>query len=105
MAEALRFLMLTLAVWRVTSLLHREDGPWYIFAQLRKFIGVYYDEFSRLQGRNVVARALTCFWCSSVYVAFPFAFLMPGYNPFVTWLALSAGAIFVDELTIRIERA
>jgi hypothetical protein len=101
MSGALGFLLLTLAVWRITSLLHREDGPWEMFAKFRSFMGVYYDELSVLRGRNVLAEALNCFWCTSIYVAFPAAFLMTGYNVFIVWVALSAAAILLDEFSMK----
>ena len=103
--RVLSLLITSLAVWRITSLLYREDGPWDVFARFRKWVGVYYDEQSSPQGRNVIAQVMTCAWCLSVWVAFPFVFLVHN-NPanlhiimarIIDWLALSALAIVIDE--------
>lgn len=105
------YVIVTLATWRIASLLVNEDGPFDIFARFRKFIGVYYDYYSRKQGKNVVARAFTCVWCLSVWIALAATFfsreaggtLDPGLQGnirffFFEWLAVSAGAILIDEL-------
>jgi hypothetical protein len=61
-------LVLSLAGWRITSLVSREDGPWYILGKIRGFLGVRYDEYSQPYGLNVISRGLVCMWCSSVWV-------------------------------------
>ena len=65
----LGMLIVALATWRITSLFVNEDGPFDVFANLRARVGVYYDEYSVARGKNVVASALTCVWCTSPYVA------------------------------------
>lgn len=50
------------AVWRITHLLHAEDGPWDLFASLR-----------RLAGQSMWGKMLDCFYCTSVWVAIPIA--------------------------------
>lgn len=71
-----------LAVWRVTHLLHAEDGPWDIVVHLR-----------RLAGTSFWGQLLDCFYCLSVWIAVPIAILL-GHSfvhGFMLWLALSAG--------------
>lgn len=77
-----------LATWRVTHLLVREKGP--------------LDILSR--GRRVGSRAfrgglLTCFDCTSLWIAIPFAFVVTRGLPevAVVWLALSGGTILLDR--------
>lgn len=95
-------LLLALAVWRVTSLLVQEDGPYDVFAKLRRFIGVYYDEYSVKRGKNVVASAMTCVWCFSVWIALLFVLLFGETTSiavfFVDWMSVSAIAIVVNEV-------
>ena len=68
------------AVWRVTHLLHSEDGPWSVLARLR-----------RLTGDRMWGEALDCFYCLSIWTALPFALWLGS-----TWKARSplvAGAV------------
>jgi len=75
-------LLKTLAVWRLTYLLVNEEGPGGALTTLQ--------EISRQHGGP-----LDCFWCASVWIAGLFA--LRGRNKLVRWLALSAGAIWLDE--------
>ena len=94
------YLILALATWRLSSLLVNEDGPWDLLAKLRKLIGIYYDERSEPQGKNVVAQAMICVWCISVWVGL-FMTVMYSLAPFTVVLmlpfALSTVAIIIEE--------
>ncbi len=83
-----------LGVWRVTHLLHAEDGPWDLLVQLR----------SRA-GHRLLGGLLDCFYCLSLWTAVPFAFIIGGNWPqrVLLWLALSAGAILIERVTSREE--
>jgi hypothetical protein len=80
------------AVWRITHLFHAEDGPWDLFARLR-----------RLAGQSVWGKMLDCFYCSSVWAAVPIAAAI-GH----TWTerilllpALSGAAIVIERAVPR----
>lgn len=104
------FVVLCLASWRLAHLLVKEDGPWRMFARLRKFAGVQSVTTITTQGvqtgylaENALAEGLLCIWCVSVWCA---AFLvlgglLPIIGMFFAWLArilaVSAGAILVQE--------
>ena len=79
-----------LAVWRVTHLLGREDGPGQVLARLR----------ARL-GWGFWGRLMDCFYCLSVWVAAPFApFVARGVvETVVAWLAISGGACLLERAT------
>jgi hypothetical protein len=88
------FILGLLGVWRITHLLHAEDGPGDIIVKLR-----------RLAGDGVIGQAMDCFYCLSLWVAAPFALLIGG-----TWLerallcpALSAGAIALNLALQRLK--
>lgn len=85
-----------LAVWRVTHLLVAEDGPWNLFAHLRRAAAAV--------GLGVLA---DCFYCASVWIAIPFALLLTrDWRMVVTCtLALSGGAIVLERLTARNDAA
>ena len=79
-----------LGVWRITHLLYAEDGPWDVVIRLR-----------RAAGTGFWGKLLDCFYCTSLWVAAPFAaFLGRGAKEvFLLWLALSAGACLLQRLT------
>lgn len=104
----MRELILIVAAWRLTSLLVNEDGPFDMLARFRKFIGVYYDENSQRQGKNVIAKAINCAWCCSIWIAL-FASVFSEYSVNVLSyllhaLFISACIIFIDECILLIER-
>ena len=90
-----RFVLATLAVWRITHLLAAEDGPWNAIAYLR-----------RLAGSSVLGKLMDCFYCLSIWISIPFC-LYPAEGPLpqsllnriVTWLALSGAASLLYKLT------
>ena len=89
MHYAFRFLLAVLAVWRITHMLAREDGPWDFLLRLR-----------RRMGSGFLRRLFACFYCLSIWVALPFAWFLKGdvAETFVGWLALSGGAILLERL-------
>ena len=81
-----------LGVWRVTHLLHAENGPW--------------DLLERLRGLSEGAlwRGLFgCFYCLSLWVALPFSLLLAAGSKerLLLWPALSGGAILLERVTSR----
>lgn len=90
----LDFLIDALATWRLTSLFHREDGPFAIFDHIRNGINVQYNQHNQPYGDNEVAKAFSCMWCLSVWVGF-------GIRHLAHWLrysmALSAVGILIER--------
>ncbi len=89
-------LLAVLAVWRVTHLLVAEDGPWNLFAHLR-----------RAAAAVGLRRLADCFYCASVWIAIPFALLLAREWRVVVLciLALSGGAIVLERVTVRNDAA
>jgi hypothetical protein len=83
-------LMGVLCVWRVTHLLNAEDGPWDLLVRLRRWVG-----------QGFFAKLLDCFYCLSLWISAPLAWLLgSGWKErLLLWPALSAGAILVERLT------
>jgi hypothetical protein len=79
-----------LAVWRITHLLNAEDGPWDLLVKLR-----------RLAGNGVFGSLLDCFYCLSLWVAAPLAWVLgEGWkHRLLLWPALSGGAILLEKIT------
>jgi len=86
----LHYGLAALATWRVTHLLVHEDGPAETIARLREHLG-----------DSQLGALMDCFYCTSMWVAIPFA-LFVAKKPtdrLVAWLALSGMACLIDELT------
>lgn len=88
-----------MAVWRLSSLLANEDGPFDIFARPRNLLGVKYDKNNETYGTNWISKGIICIWCNSVWVAAFVALSLS--DDFVIWLintlALSTIAIIIDS--------
>jgi hypothetical protein len=83
-----RFLLASLAAWRVTHLLAEEDGPADVVARLRARVG-----------DGPVGGLMDCFNCLSVWVAAPLSLgLRRGrrLDP-VAWLGLSGAACLIEQ--------
>ncbi|MBZ5672687.1 MAG: hypothetical protein LAP61_00415 [Acidobacteriia bacterium] len=85
-----RLVLAILGVWRVTHLLHAEDGPADLFTRLRTALG-----------SNMAGRALDCFYCLSLWTALPTAYWLGQTwgERVLVWLATSAGAILLERMT------
>jgi hypothetical protein len=79
-----------LCVWRVTHLLFGEDGPWGAVAKLRQFAG-----------NGFWGELLDCFYCLSLWISAPLAYLLgeSRLEQILLWPALSAGAILLERST------
>jgi hypothetical protein len=88
--SAYRFMLGLLTVWRITHLLHAEDGPWDIAVHLR-----------RKAGNGFWGSLLDCFYCLSLWVAAPLAFLLGAswWERALLWPSLSAGASLLEQAT------
>ena len=77
-----------LCVWRMTHLLRAEDGPWDIIVRLR-----------RATGEGFWGKLLDCFYCLSLWIAAPFAFVLGETltEQLLLWPALSGGAILAER--------
>ena len=87
-----RLALCSLATWRVTHLVVAEDGPWNIIVRLRAWLG-----------DSIAGRTMDCFYCSSVWLAIPFAFVMARdvLDWLVSWLAISGAASLLEQATNR----
>ena len=70
------FLVASLAVYRITYLLHSESGPFDMFGWLRSHLGVRYDEHSNPYSTGAISEMLLCFYCLSVWAGLAAALLL-----------------------------
>ena len=97
--KSYRLVLGLLTVWRITHLLHAEDGPCDVVIRLR-----------RTAGDGSWGKLLDCFYCLSVWVAAPLAFLLgeSWWERALLWPSLSAGACLLEQATnpaLRIPQA
>ncbi|MGA2903896.1 MAG: hypothetical protein ABSD98_08690 [Candidatus Korobacteraceae bacterium] len=87
-----RFVLSALAVWRITHLLAEEDGPWDLIVRLRSTLG-----------SSVLGRLMDCFFCLSLWVSLPLAFLLGSgwIGLLIQWQALSGVACLLEKATQR----
>ena len=85
-----RIILGLLTVWRITHLLHAEDGPWDIVFRLR-----------RSAGNGFWGKLLDCFYCLSLWAAAPLALLIgrSWWERALLWPSLSAGASLPEQAT------
>lgn len=82
-----------LATWRLTHLLVAEDGPWDALIHFRRRLS-----------KSIIGNLLDCFYCSSLWVSILFCILLGQtlIDRFILWLALSAAAILLENLSARL---
>ena len=85
-----RFLLAALAVWRVTHLVAKEDGPWDLLRRFRRGLG-----------EGMLGKLASCFYCLSIWVALLFAWFLGGslVERIVGWWALSGAAVLLERVT------
>lgn len=86
------FILSALAVWRLTHLLGKEDGPFDIIFLMRKKAGAGF--FGSL---------LDCFYCLSIWIALPFGLWLgqTWIEKILMWLALSGAACLLEQGTTK----
>jgi hypothetical protein len=86
----IQFVICALAVWRLTHLFVLEDGPWDFVYHLRRKLG-----------NSIFGKAMDCFYCLSIWIAVPFAFIIfrDWLSILIGWLSLSGAASLVEQFT------
>jgi hypothetical protein len=86
MSEELSYLLAVFAAWRVTHLLAYEEGPFALIARARR------------ASAQRIGSGVACFYCLSVWVPVPFAFLLAdGLNGVLLWLGGSGVVVLLDK--------
>jgi hypothetical protein len=85
-----RFVMASLATWRVAHLFVSEDGPANVITCVRIRLG-----------DSIFGKLMDCFGCFSLWIAIPFAFFVSRriVDLILTWLALSGVAFLLERVT------
>lgn len=96
-----------LAVWRISSLLVNEEGPWGVFESFREWLGIeriFDPEYLQVPDR-FFPQIFACVWCMSIWVAIAvsicrYYFSAPTFYICLA-LAFSAMAIVVERVVRR----
>lgn len=88
----LYLILSVVAVWRLTHLIGKEDGPFNIMFLLRK-----------KAGSSFFGKLMDCFYCLSIWIALPFALWLglTWIEKILVWLALSGAAAFLEQATTK----
>ncbi len=94
-------IILALATWRISNLFVNEDGPFMIFAELRRLAGVVYSPMSEPLADNELAKLFICVFCFSIWLGLIVAVAYYFYPIRTYWIclpfALSTLAIALDK--------
>jgi len=85
------FFYLSLAAWRLASLIANEDGPWMMFRRLRKRAEQLCNKY-RFCREFGIHELVTCEWCNSVWIG-------AGLTVLYLWLG-EVAAIVLEQLKI-----
>lgn len=98
------FLVLSLASWRIASLLVDEAGPFDVFERLRVFVGIKYDQKNEPFATNEIAKQFMCIWCMSLLVSIFIVVFYMCSNTVIYFLlpfALSSVGMLADKMLWR----
>ncbi|MBZ4188694.1 DUF1360 domain-containing protein [Niabella beijingensis] len=84
------FIVSILAVWRITHLIARENGPFDVVLFLR-----------RKAGRGFWGKLMDCFYCLSIWISLPAGWWLGGHwwEQVLYWLAVSGAACLLEKIT------
>ena len=99
------FLVMALAVWRVSSLFVDERGPFDLFVKIRELAGITHDENKEVAviPERFWPQLLSCVWCFSMWAAIVCSMLYCLFPAVIPWLclpfALSTVAVTISCIT------
>jgi len=96
------FIIHSLAVWRICTIVNRENGPYLILERIRLRAGAWRDDMGLIQSKEgSIADLLTCLLCLSVWLGIATA-LYAGKS-ILYGFAISAACMFIESIYTRIK--
>ncbi|HEY6229029.1 MAG TPA: DUF1360 domain-containing protein [Verrucomicrobiae bacterium] len=93
-SPSFRLVVAILAVWRVSHLIAREDGPFDVIIKIRASLG-----------NGMLGRLMDCPHCLGLWIAAPFGWWVGSdaaeYAVAVAWLAIAGGASLIEHFIER----
>lgn len=93
------FLLCTFGVWRLSRMIVKEDGPFYIFQRFRIFMGIVDEEDEPPYSTTWYGTFFTCPLCVSVWISVPFTIVYQG--GFLEFIAMTGLASILMKWTER----
>jgi hypothetical protein len=81
------FFYLSLAAWRLASLIANEDGPWFIFKRFRQRAEQWCNRY-RFCRELGLYDLITCEWCNSIWIGVGLTVLYLWIDESILYLAL-----------------
>ena len=81
------FFYLSLAAWRLASLVANEDGPWQIFKRLRRHAEEWCKRY-RFCSDLGLHELVSCEWCNSIWIGVGLTLLYLWIGETILYLAL-----------------
>ena len=81
------FFYLSLAAWRLASLIANEEGPWFMFKRLRQRAEQWCNHY-RFCRELGLYELVTCEWCNSIWIGAALTVLYLWMGDSILYLAL-----------------
>ena len=81
------FFYLSLAAWRLASLIANEDGPWQIFKRFRQRAEVWCKKYKFCSDLGLY-ELLACEWCNSIWIGIGLTLLSLWIGDAILYIAL-----------------
>jgi hypothetical protein len=102
------FFFLSLAAWRLASLLANEDGPWMVFKRLRQKAEEWCKRY-RFCSELGLHELVSCEWCNSIWIGAGLTLLYLWMGEAILYLAvplaLSTVAIIIKYVVQLLQSA
>jgi hypothetical protein len=81
------FLYVSLAAWRLASLIANEDGPWLMFKRFRQLAEYWCNKYKFCSDLGL-HELVTCEWCNSVWIGAGLTLLYIWIGDTILYLAM-----------------
>lgn len=81
------FLYVSLAAWRLASLIANENGPWHMFERFRRLAEYWCNKY-KFCSQLGLHELVTCEWCNSVWIGAGLTLLYLWIGDTILYLAL-----------------
>ena len=102
------FFFLSLAAWRLASLVANEDGPWMVFKRLRQTAEAWCKRY-RFCSELGLYELVSCEWCNSIWIGAGLTLLYLWIGEAILYLAvplaLSTVAIIIKYVVQLLQAA